>query len=169
MPTREEVRVALDGNFKKLMDCLGQLTEEELTSRPAKGTWTAKDIIAHVWVWGDEAVQTVKAWRKPRPWQEGVAYDDNWNESRVAGKRVLPLITVVDGVTGAHRRLMHQLDLADDAALDQTGRTPWGSERTLLEFVEDMAVHYADHARDLAEFQDCCLNSDGEVDANPGQ
>ena len=29
MHTRDEVRSALDQNFKTLMDCLGQLTEEE--------------------------------------------------------------------------------------------------------------------------------------------
>ena len=32
MRTRDEVRAVLDANFKSLMDCLGQLTEEELTA-----------------------------------------------------------------------------------------------------------------------------------------
>ena len=49
MHTRDEVRTALDANFKALMDCLGQLTEDELTENVVHGKWTAKDIIAHVW------------------------------------------------------------------------------------------------------------------------
>ncbi len=160
MRTRDEVQATLDGNFKQLMDCLGQLTEEELTSTAIAGTWTVKDVIAHVWSWGDEASQTIKAWQKPRPWQEGVAYDDAWNESQVAARRALPLITVVDGITGAHRRLVHHLDLADDDTLAQVGRAPWGEDMTLLEFIDEMACHYAEHAKDLEAYQGRCLEAD---------
>jgi hypothetical protein len=160
MRTRDEVQAALDGNFKQLMDCLGQLTEEELTEAPSVGHWTVKDVIAHVWSWGDEAVQTIKHWQKPRPWQAGVAYDDAWNEAQVAARRALPLITVVDGVTGMHRRLVHQLDLADDQTLAQVGRAPWGADMTMLDFVYEMACHYAEHARGLLEYQGHCLEAD---------
>ena len=58
MRTREEAWAALDDGFKELMDCLGQLTEEELTSTPVAGIWTVKDVINHVWSWLDEAVRT---------------------------------------------------------------------------------------------------------------
>jgi hypothetical protein len=163
MRTREEVRAALDGNFKQLMDCLGQLTEDELTSTSVAGTWTVKDVMAHLWSCGDEAVQTIKAWQKPRRWQEGVAYDDAWNEAQVAGKSVLPLITVVDGITAAHRRLMHHLDLADEETLAQVGRAPRGEEMFLLDFLSEIAVHYAEHSRDLAVYQGYCLSSDGQT------
>jgi uncharacterized protein (TIGR03083 family) len=160
MRTRDEVQAALDGNFKQLMDCLGQLTEEELTQAPSVGDWTVKDVIAHVWSWGDEAVQTIKFWQKPRPWQAGVNYDDAWNEGQVAARRALPLINVVDGVTGMHRRLVHQLDKADEQALEQVGRAPWGDDITLIDFIYEMAVHYADHAAGLLEYQGHCLEAD---------
>jgi hypothetical protein len=162
MRTRDEVAATLDGHFKQLMDCLGQLTEEELTSKPIAGIWSVKDILAHMWSWGDEAVATVKAWQKPRPWQQGVAYDDAWNESQVQARRALPLINVVDGVTGAHRRLMHQLDLADDDALAQVGHAFWGAELTLLDFIYEVGEHYAEHAGDLAVYRGHCLDGDGE-------
>jgi hypothetical protein len=168
MPTREEVRDALDGNFKKLMDCLGQLTEEELTTRQAAGEWTAKDVIAHVWARADEAGQWAKAWRKPRSAQEGSAGDDARNLAQVEAKRILPLITVVDGITGAHRRLMHQLDMAEDAALQEVGLTPGGAEVTLLDYINEVSTHYAEHARALAEFQECCLNADGSGEDTTG-
>lgn len=160
MRTRDEVQAALDGNFKQLMDCLGQLTEKELTDAPSVGNWTVKDVIAHVWSWGDETLQTIKYWQKPRPWQAGVAYDDAWNETQVAARRVLPLINVVDGVTGVHRRLVHQLDLAEEQALAQVGWAPWGEEMTLIDFIYSMAGHYAEHAEGLIEYQGHCLESD---------
>jgi hypothetical protein len=160
MRTRDDVQAALNGNFKQLMDCMGQLTEEELTSTPIVGTWTVKDVMAHVWAWGDEALQTIKYWQKPRPWQEGVAYDDAWNESQVAARRALPLITVVDGLTGAHRRLVHQLDLADDRTLGLPGRAPWGEDMPLIDFIYEMSVHYVNHAQELADYQGRCLGAD---------
>ena len=60
MRTCDEAWAALDGGFKEFMDCLGQLTEEELTAAPATGKWTVKDVVAHVWSWLEEANQTVK-------------------------------------------------------------------------------------------------------------
>ncbi len=162
MRTRDEVQSALDRNFKELMDCLGQLTEEELTGAPTVGTWTVKDVIAQVWSCGDEALQTIKAWQKPRPGQQGVVYDDAWNEAQVNARRALPLINVVDGITGTHRRLMHQLDLAEDASLAQVGRAFWGEEMTLLEFIDSVASHYAEHAKTLDEYRGHCLESDCE-------
>jgi hypothetical protein len=157
MRTREETWAALDGQFKTLMDCLGQLTEEELTSTPVAGIWTVKDVIAHVWCWVEEAINTARAWQGSRSWQEDVVYDDARNESQVADRSGLPLITVVDGVTGAHRRLMHLLDMASDEELAQVGRAPWGAQMQLVDFFYEMAGHYAEHARDLKEYQERCL------------
>ncbi len=160
MHTRDEVRSALDYNFKSLMDCLGQLTEEELTERTVDGEWTVKDVIAHVWDRSDEALHTAKAWRRPRPRQEGIHNDDASNEAHVNARRILPLISVVDGATGAHRRLIHFVDQADDATLEVVGQAPSGSEMSLLEMLYEIAEHYARHAQSLAAFQLNCLGGD---------
>lgn len=157
MRTREEARHALDAGFKVLMDCLGQLTEDELTANPVSGVWTVKDVVAHVWSWLDEAHHTAGAWLGPRPWQEHVAFDDAWNEGQVSDRAILPLITVVDGITSGHRRFMHQLDLATDEALAQVGRAPWGVEMPLVEFFYQMAGHYHEHAEGLKPYQEHCL------------
>jgi hypothetical protein len=165
MHTRDEVRTALDHNFKSLMDCLGQLTEEELTQKPVTGAWTVKDIIGHVWDRGEEALRTAKTWPKPNARQEGVVYDDRWNEAHAAARQTLPLITVVDGITGVHRRLMHFLDLAEDDVLAGVGQVPWSGEMPLIEMVYEVADHYAQHALSLAVFQLECLDSDNPKDS----
>ncbi|PKO21605.1 MAG: hypothetical protein CVU38_13820 [Chloroflexi bacterium HGW-Chloroflexi-1] len=102
-------------------------------------------------------MNTIKAWRGARPWQAGVAYDDAWNEEQVADRAILPLFTVVDGVTSAHRRLIHQLDLIDDNALIHVGVAPWDEEMPLIDFFYSMAEHYAEHVRDLKAYQGRCL------------
>jgi hypothetical protein len=157
MHTRDEAWAALDHGFKAFMDCLGRLTEEELTSAQAVGKWTVKDTVAHVWSWDDEAVHTAKAWQDRRPWQDGITYDDAWNERQAADRSALPLITVVDGLTGAHRRLMHLLDLAEEESLAAVARAPWGDEMPLVDFFYGMAEHYLEHVPDLKAYQTNCL------------
>ncbi len=162
MRSVDEVRAALNHNFKDLMDCIGQLTEDELTNCAVSGGWTAKDVIAHVWARCDENVRTARAWRAARPWQEGVVFDDSWNEAQVANMNCLPLISVVDGITGGHRKLVHLLDMADDHALGQTGRSPWtGDEMTLSDFFYLAAEHYTEHIGDLCNYRERCLKGDG--------
>lgn len=160
MHTRDEAWTALDRGFKAFMDCLGNLTEDELTGTAAVDKWTVKDIVAHVWSWVDEAVLTIKAWQDRRPWQEGVAYDDAWNERRVEERAALPLITVVDGLTGAHRRMMRLLDIAEDESLAIVAKAPWGEKMPLVDFFVSMAAHYQEHVGDLKAYQEHCLECD---------
>jgi hypothetical protein len=158
MHTRDDAWIALDRSFKTFMDSLGHLTEEELTAVEVVGKWSVKDVVAHVWSWVDEAVLTAKAWQSRRPWQEGVNYDDAWSEKQVQARSALPLINVVDGLTGAHRRFVHLLDMAEDDALEQIDKAPWEEESmTLVDFYYSMAGHYQEHALDLKNYQERCL------------
>ncbi len=158
MPTCDDAWSALEANYKELMDCLGRLTEDELTSSPACGVWTVKDVIAHIWVWTDLSVETIRVWPETRTRPPSVTYDDAWNEEQVADRAALPLITVVDGAGTAHRRLMHQLDVTPEEDLAVIGIAPWGEEMTLLAFFLSMAGHYSDHVADLRSYQDKCLD-----------
>ena len=160
MQTRDEAWVALDRGFKTFMDTMGQLTEEELTARPVVGQWSVKDVIAHVWSWTEEAARTAKTWDGRRAWQEGVTFDDEWNERQVRDRSPLALIAVVDGLTGAHRRLMHLLDIAEDDALEIVAIAPRGEEMRLVDFFYTVAKHYHDHVADLQAYQEHCLECD---------
>ncbi len=158
MHTRDDTWIALDRGFKVFMDSLGHLTEEELTATDVVGKWSAKDVVAHMWVWVDEALVAVKAWNGRRPSQEGVTYDDAWNEKQVESRSTLPLISVVDGLTAAHRRLMRELDRAEDAALAQKGKEPRGEEMSLVDYYHSVAKHYQEHAIDLKNYEERCLD-----------
>lgn len=155
--TQDEVFIALDRSFKVFMDCLGQLTEDELTTPQVLGHWTVRDVVAHIWSWADEAIQTAKAWQDRRPWQEGVTYDDAWNERHVIDRSALPLISVVDGLTTSHRKMMHLLDKLDGESLQAMGKAPWGEEMTLADFFYSMSEHNLEHAKALRTYQEHCL------------
>ena len=75
----------------------------------------------------------------------------------MTNRESLPLITVVDGITSTHRRLMHKLELADDETLAKVGAAPWGQKMPLVDFFYGMAEHYTEHVRDLRTYQEHCL------------
>jgi hypothetical protein len=160
MRSREESWQELDYGFKTFMDCLGQLTEDELTTTAVVGEWTVKDVVSHVWSWADEALYCARAWDGARAEQAGIVFDDAWNQTQVDERRALPLITVVDGVTGSHRRLMHFIDLTDERAFATPGKAPWGAEMTLGDFLCEIAEHYVRHAHELKQYQEHCLECD---------
>jgi hypothetical protein len=160
MRNRDDAWIALDRSFKAFMESLGRLTEEELTSTSVVGKWSAKDVVVHVWTWVEEGVQTAKQWQGRRPWQDGVAYDDAWSEKQVEQRDALPFINVVEGLTTAHRRLMHMLDSVEDDALNQRAKPPWDEEMTLVDFFFSIAGHYQEHAADLKSYEEHCLECD---------
>ena len=147
MHTRDEAWAALDRGFKTLMDCMGKLTEEELTAPPVVGKWTVKDVVAHVWSWMDEAGCTAKAWRDRRPWQQGVTFDDAWNEHQVRD-RTAALDRRGGRADGRTSRLMHLLDLAEDEALAEVGQGALGRGDAAGRFLlTSMAEHYMNMPR----------------------
>ena len=75
----------------------------------------------------------------------------------MADRAALPLITVVDGITSAHRRLMHLLDWLT-RRVGGRGPVPWGDKMPLVEFFYGMAGHYTEHVPDLKAYQEKCLN-----------
>lgn len=159
MHTRDDAWVALDRSFKAFMDSLGHLTEEELTATEVVGKWSVKDVVAHVWSWVDESVLIAKHWSDTRPAGNHVGYDDDWNQKHVDDKSLLPLISVVDGLTGAHRRLIHMLDLAEDSVLAEIRKSPWDDTKmSLADFYFDTAAHYEAHTTDLRNYQERCLD-----------
>ena len=160
MRTRDETWFALTQGFKAFMDCLGKLTEEELTSTQVEGIWTVKDVVAHVWSWDDEAIRTARDWLGPRKWRQGEFDEDAWNAAEVTSRAAMQLIPVVDGLTGAHRRLVHLLDTTSDEALAQVAKAPWGADMPLVDFFYEMAAHYVEHTEHLKQYQDQCLNCD---------
>jgi hypothetical protein len=160
MRTRDEAWTALNQGFKAFLDCLGKLTEEELTSTQVEGVWTVKDVVAHVWSWDDEAIRTARDWMGPRKWQQDVYDEDAWNSTQVSSRAAMQLIPVVDGLTGAHRRLVHLLDSTSDEDLVQVAKAPWGDEMPLVDFFYEMAAHYVEHTANLKKYQEQCLNCD---------
>jgi hypothetical protein len=118
------------------------------------GTWTIRDVYAHVLSWNEYCVKLLRHWPEPNPevisqwaWQE----DDtmaSFNERMMAAHAHLTMIEIADGLTTEYRRMMRVFDKMSDADLCSEGLT-WGGPGVLSNFFYEIFVHEAEHAAQI--------------------
>lgn len=150
---REGMRAFLDRQFTHLLDAIGGLDEESLTTVPVCGVWSARDVLAHVLAWEEYGWQVVQQWPQVdreslAPWLEG-EHIDAINARLLAQKEGQTLIDLLDGLATMQRRTLTFFDQASDQLLESQGDYGWGQEGSLLGFLFDLAQHRAEHAGDL--------------------
>lgn len=95
----------------ELNEALSGLTEDQITHDIVLGEWTIKDILAHLGAWENETALSVE--RAARGETVGPLINesvDEWNERRVAERRRLPLVDVMQEFNDARDRLLTALD-----------------------------------------------------------
>jgi hypothetical protein len=130
---------------RDFLDALWGMHEREMVSIKTCGTWTVRDLMAHVLSWDEEVYRTVKHWTGDRSWQADALYDDEWNERQVNERARLDVIELADGLATYHRRLLLFLAKQKPADLVAVAAAPWGERMTMLSFLHEMAAHDALH------------------------
>lgn len=94
-----------------LNQAISGLTEEQLTHEIVTGEWTVKDMLAHLAAWQGEARRAAErlAGGEAHPYlvEEDI---DEWNARRVAERRRLPLVDVMQEFNDAHDALLASLE-----------------------------------------------------------
>jgi uncharacterized damage-inducible protein DinB len=140
-----------------LLDSIGGLSEETITTVPVCGVWTIRDVIAHVASWDEYAVAVVKAWPGVDPstrarWQitdSGSNDGDAINAQLLADRAHLDAIGVLDDAVTVHRRLLRRFDRCSDDDLNRSGDIGFGLTAPLSYLFFSMAQHTAEHAVDI--------------------
>lgn len=119
-----------------LNEALNGLSEEQMTQDVVTGEWTVKDILAHLAAWQEETLLSVE--RAERGEDPGSIIDDDvdgWNANRVAERRRLPLVDIMQEFTSTYDQLLHALDRwpsdtvpLGPASWDETSRLWWLTE-----------------------------------------
>ena len=120
----------------ELNQALSGLSEEQLTHEATIGDWSVKDVLAHLAAWTGEAAMAVE--RALHGEQVGplvIESVDDWNARRVAERRRLPLVDVVQEFNETYDRLLDALEAAPADAIplgpagwDQSARLWWLTE-----------------------------------------
>ena len=133
----------------QLNETISGLSEDQMSQDLVTAEWTVKDILAHIAAWQHEtmlAIQRAAAGTEP----DGTIITesvDAWNAARVAERRRLPLVDVMQEFHSAYDELLVALDAwpAETAPLgpsgwDETAQLWWLTEHD-VEHVEAIRAY----------------------------
>lgn len=139
----------LDQAWTALAASYAGLSESEMLEPGAAGTWSVRDIIAHVTWWEEEALQhlpTILAGRRPPRYSVTYGGIDAFNAQMAEQRRELTLAEVLRQRDDTHRRLV---DYVRRAPEDQLVRETRFRRRLRL----DTYGHYPEHAAAIQKWR----------------
>jgi hypothetical protein len=147
--TRQQLLKKLYKAWTLFNESYAGLSDSQLTQPGVMGTWSLKDILAHVTTWEEETLKylpVISQGDKPPRYSTMYGGIDAFNAHMMEQKRGLALSEVMRQLDETHRRL---IDYVQSAPEEQFAReTPF---RRRLRF--DTYRHYAEHARVIREWR----------------
>ncbi len=156
---REGFRRLYTRQFTQLLDALGGFDEATLTTVPVCGSWSAREVLAHVLAWDEYALEVLQGWPEPDlarlgRWlgPSGVLEDvDAVNQALQEAMAEQTLIELLDGLATVHRRILRVYDGIPAEELGQEGNFGWGERGHRVRFLYEFSLHHAEHAAHLLE------------------
>jgi len=130
--------------YRAFHQAIHGLNEEHMTE-PLLGTWSIRDIVAHISGWHRElGPALLRLARGERPIPEGVTYDDvdAWNATFAAAKREMPAAEALLELDKSHEDFMH--------AAAQVPEQRYAPGKTASKIVDlSSAHHYREHGEQI--------------------
>ncbi len=139
--SKDELLSAAAREYKALHDALQGLNEAQL-DEIWLGTWSAKDIVAHIAGWQREMVPVLERLaRGERPIREGVSYEDvdAWNARFVAARARASVADLLLELDRSHEAMLRAASAVPAERL-LPGKTAW----RIVDL--NSAHHYKEHA-----------------------
>jgi len=146
---RGQLLKKVDARWQDLVGSYAGLSDAELTEPGVTGTWSVKDIIAHVTVWEEEALThlpVILAGRQPPRYSVTHGGINAFNAQMTQRNRDLPLAEVLRRRDGTHRRL---LEFIGGAPESECG----GDTRFRRRLRLDTYGHYAVHTKAIRKWR----------------
>ena len=140
---RSRLLKRIDSEWQDLLAACDGLSEAQLLEPGVTGTWSVKDIIAHVTVWEDEALThlpVVLAGRRPPRYSVTHGGINAFNAQMTQRNRDVPLSEVLQRRNDTHARLVEFLQRVPESECG-------GGSRFRRRLRLDTYGHYAIHAR----------------------
>jgi hypothetical protein len=148
--TREQLLRKIDEAWTMLHASYAGLTDAQMTEAGVTGDWSAKDILAHVTIWEEEALKylpLIAEGGTPPRYAAKYGGIDTFNAQMLAHRKSLSLSRVLDELNKTHDRLVRYVAGVPD---EQFVRETRFRRRLKL----DTYGHYAIHARMLEAWRE---------------
>lgn len=152
--TMAELHERIGSSYAALERMIGQLSDEQLLA-PIDGSWSAKDLLAHIAAWQQVMLQFHVG---GKPFEEvtrlsnlpyGPTPVDQINEAFYERDKNLALADVLQTFRGEHRQLIATLDSMSEADLFKpytpAGRGPDSTGQLIDWIIGDSYEHYDEH------------------------
>lgn len=149
MDDRSTLLREIEAAWRPYADALDALSDDDLLEI-ADGTWTRKDLVAHVAWWEGSSTSTLEAVAEHRdpPWRDETT--DETNARVEAEHKDVPGPEIRTMAAVAHERLLRAIAAVDEADLSTAGRFPFMNGDALIALVRgDTSEHYPEHVRQL--------------------
>jgi hypothetical protein len=150
--TRAEILKLLKEQHAELVAALAAIPHDAFAQTPYVEWWTLKDLMGHMTMWQQVAIQFVTEYRQDgSPKMLGIKDDDDldrYNKRGVAMRRDLSLDAVRDELQATHRNLIAAVESLTDADLGKPLLPPWNEGATLERLI---AVNSYQHAPEHLE------------------
>jgi uncharacterized protein (TIGR03083 family) len=152
--TKAELLERIHSSYAALEQTIARLKEDQMTE-PIDGSWSAKDLLAHVAAWQQVMLQFHVG---KKPFEEvtrlsdvpyGPTPVDQINEAFYARDKDLPLADVLETFRAGHQQLLATLERMSEADLFRSytppGRGPESTGQLIDWVIGDSYEHYDEH------------------------
>ena len=127
---RADLLAELDSEYQAWELLLGQIGEDRMDEPGVAGSWSIKDVIAHLTAWRRRTVGRLEAVAKSQPeptsqWPADLHDDDEINAWFHARDRDKSVGQVLDESRRVFQQLVAAIQKIPDDALDDPARFPW--------------------------------------------
>lgn len=152
-------------HFNSLLDAITGLTEESCNTVPVSGTWTVRDLLAHILAWDEYVLELVKRWPDislpdaQTSGQETRREDDlsHWSSGDVdtvnarlhEARAELSMIEMLDGLATCHRRIVSRCRRLSDEEMRTEVEYDAGEKGNVVNLLVSTSAHTADHAAEI--------------------
>jgi hypothetical protein len=126
-----------------------------MTEPGVTGTWSVKDLLAHITVWEQRMVGWVAESlrdRVPQQLPSGMTWDDldQWNEQTYRESRDKPLDQVLTEFDRSYSQALEAVKAAPETELIDPDRFPWREGKPLWHMVAaNTCWHYKEHREEI--------------------
>ena len=148
--TKQQLLDKLEKAWADLKASYAGLSEAQMTAPGVTGTWSVKDILAHVTTWEEEALKYLPLLREgktPPRYADLYGGLNAFNAQMSEKKRGLSLVEVLSQLDATHQQLVEYIQNAPDDLIATETRF---RRRIRL----DTYSHYPEHARAIREWRE---------------
>jgi hypothetical protein len=148
-----ELQNQLEASRESFLELIEGLSDRELIEPGANGSWSIKDILAHLTRWEAGLVKLLwqlSVGQQPTTAQFSKTPVDELNDQWFKEMYARPLDRILEDFHGVRTQTFRRLESFSDKILEDKKHYPWLSGRALWEWIaSDSFEHEAEHAQQI--------------------